>query len=205
MKYSFVSKSAKKHLKKQHPTNYKEIIEVCERDFIYAITPKDKMYPDILKRIPDFPKILFIRDNHKLLKKKKKVAVVGCRRSSNRGDELAKKVVKHLVKKKFTVVSGEAKGIDTIARESCREFKGSFIMVVPSLIRIPTYYNSKMDICVISENHPLYKYKPKDLMLRNRIQAGLAQASIPVEFSNTKGTERHLQFARQQKKTSLYS
>ena len=198
MKLQFVSKSAKKHIKKIY-LNHKAIIEECEKSFIYAVTPKDKMFPKQLLEVQPPIDILYIRDNHKLLKKKS-ISVVGARKSSNHGDILTKKITKFLVKKKFVVVSGGADGIDTAAQEGVKLNNGSFILVRPSLLNIPRTLATKMDICVISENHPLYKFQVKDLMLRNRIQAGLSKASVTVEFSTTKGTERHVEYAKKQNK-----
>ena len=67
-----------------------------------------------------------------LMKDKRAVAVVGTRMPSGRGKKLTQEFVKELVKNKITIVSGLARGIDTIAHETALKYGGRTIAVLGS-------------------------------------------------------------------------
>ena len=78
------------------------------------ITIKDKEYPDILKNIYNPPQKLFYSGQIEALKKTC-IAIVGTRKYSDYGEIMTKKIVEELAVLDIAIVSGLAKGIDTIA------------------------------------------------------------------------------------------
>ncbi|OIP75914.1 MAG: hypothetical protein AUK07_00665 [Parcubacteria group bacterium CG2_30_36_21] len=89
---------------------------------IKIVKLEDKEYPLLLKKIANPPKILYIKGE--LLKKEKCFAIVGTRRSSNYGKEIAFSIAKDLSEAGLTIVSGMARGIDTFAHKGALEGEG---------------------------------------------------------------------------------
>lgn len=132
----------------------------------------------------------------KLLKKDKRaVAVVGTRMPSERGKELTIKFVKELVENKITIVSGLARGIDTIAHETALKYGGRTIAVL----------GSGLDIIYPPENKKLaeriayhgavisgfpYGIQPiaKNFLARNQLIVKLSQAVLVIEGRQRSGT-----------------
>lgn len=126
---------------------------------------------------------------------KKAVAVVGSRNMTQRGMILTKKYVKELVSKKITIVSGLARGIDTVAHKAALKNNGRTIAVLGSgLDIIYPPENSKLaeDItyngCLIS-GFP-YGTKPigKNFLARNRLIVKLSLAVLVIEGNRRSGT-----------------
>jgi len=121
---------------------------------------------------------------------KRAVAVVGSRKMTPRGMELTKKYVKELVKEKITIVSGLARGIDTIAHITALENGGRTIAVLGSGLDI-IYPPENKELaeritksgCLIS-GFP-YDTKPegKNFLARNRIIVKLSLAVLVIELS----------------------
>jgi DNA processing protein len=132
----------------------------------------------------------------KLLKKDKRaVAVVGTRMPSKRGKELTIKFVKELVKNKFTVVSGLARGIDTIAHETALKYGGRTIAVLGSGLDIIYPPENKNLAEEIIKNGALisgfpYGTKPigANFLARNQLIVKLSQAVLVIEGKQRSGT-----------------
>jgi DNA processing protein len=68
--------------------------------------------------LEDFPLFLFCRGNTQLLKSEDNIAVIGTRENSEVGARIAKSTAHHFASTGFTIVSGLAKGIDSIAHQA---------------------------------------------------------------------------------------
>ena len=77
---------------------------------------------------------------------KRSIAVVGSRDMTERGRKLTEQFVKALVREKITIVSGMARGIDTIAHKTALENGGRTIAVL----------GSGIDVIYPPENKVLY-------------------------------------------------
>lgn len=129
------------------------------------------------------------------------VAVVGTRQPSVESVARTRRLVRHLVEDDFTVVSGLAKGIDTVAHTTAMEAGGRTIAVIgtPLNIRYPGE-NSELqdriarDFLVISQV-PVVRYErpnPTQNRIffpeRNITMSALTEATIIVEAGETSGT-----------------
>ena len=132
----------------------------------------------------------------KILKSDSKaIAVVGSRLMSPRGEALTKKFVKEFVKGGYTIVSGLARGIDTVAHQTALRQGGRTIAVL----------GSGLDIIYPSENIALAekiiksgalvspylngtKPFPKNFLARNRTIVELSKAVLIVEGKARSGT-----------------
>ncbi len=96
---------------------------------IVTIRSGDKEYPKLLGQIHDLPKTLYCRGNLNLLKKTC-FAVVGTRKLTSYGKEVAQDMVKGLVQAGFVIVSGLALGIDAVAHQTSLDCEGKTIAVL---------------------------------------------------------------------------
>ncbi|MCB2197643.1 MAG: DNA-protecting protein DprA [Bacteroidetes bacterium] len=158
-------------------------------------------YSEYLKNLNDFerknaPKQLFTEGDTSLLTEGVRVSVVGSRKPSKFGIQRAKIVVKELVSKNITVVSGLADGIDTIAHQTAIELHGKTIAVVGTdLSKVYPSKNkelfeeikkSHLAISQFPEGYPMQK---KNFPMRNRTMALISDATIIVEASEKSGTK----------------
>jgi DNA processing protein len=126
---------------------------------------------------------------------KRAVAVVGSRDMSERGRKLTEQFVKELVKEKITIVSGMARGIDTIAHKTALENGGRTIAVLGSGIDViyppenEDLYNQIIkDGAVVSGFPNGTKPLPQNFLARNQLIVKLSQAVLVIEGKRRSGT-----------------
>ena len=159
------------------------------------ITINDDIYPECLKEISDPPEKLYYKGNLELLKSERMIAVVGTRNPSSYGKLCCEYMIKKMSKADITIVSGFAKGIDSIAHKTSLITGTKTIAVIAS----------GLDIVYPASNLSLYKeIEEKGLILseyeagtkpfkgnfpqRNRIIAGLSKGIIVVESKDRGGS-----------------
>lgn len=163
------------------------------RDNFFTID--DDIYPEILKNIYNPPKKIYYKGNLKLLKEKKKIAIVGTRNNSSYGVLCCEKIVKDLIAEDIVIISGFARGIDSIAHRICIENNGKTIAVVASGLDI-VYPSSNVNLWKKIEENGLilseYEYGTKPFRAnfpqRNRIIAGLSEGVIVIESKEKGGS-----------------
>jgi len=141
------------------------------------------------------------------------ISVVGTRRVSNEGYRRTQKLVHLLSKCDFTLVSGLAEGVDTIALETAIKCKMNVIGVIGT--PIDEYYpkknrNLQEEIAVkhlLISQVPFFKYYTQPFQTkriyfseRNVTMAALSLATIIVEASDTSGTLFQARACMQQKR-----
>ena len=100
---------------------------------IKIIESTDRLYPQKLLEIKDYPKKLYVIGNYKLLNKKS-IAIVGSRNCTPYGVKFAKEFANKIAKKGICIVSGMAIGIDTSAHMGALKEKGRTIAVLRNRI-----------------------------------------------------------------------
>src|SRR4030042_2498374 len=110
-------------------TNYSSSFLRLRENKIECQTLVDKNYPENLKKIDNPPLRLFIKGTIKA-SDKKALAVVGSRRMSCYGEKVTQKLVADLVREKITIVSGLARGIDTIAHQTALKAGGAHLSLL---------------------------------------------------------------------------
>lgn len=153
----------------------------------------DAAYPLELKSIYNPPVLLFYQGNLSLLDQPK-LAVVGSRNTSETGIQSVKKILKEL-NNRFVIVSGLARGIDTVAHVAALKNGGATIAVIGCGLDV--YYpkeNRKLQDYIAQNHLLLTEYLPGDQPLkyhfpeRNRIIAGLAQGVLVAEAKLRSGS-----------------
>lgn len=160
---------------------------------IETILKEDPRYPSMLRPIPDPPPLLYGIGDLSLLQQRG-LAVVGSRKCSEYGKRVAMQIGKTAAQNGIVLISGMAKGIDRFAHLGALRAGGKTIAVL----------GSGVDICYPSENRQLYEeIAQKGLLLsqfppgmqprpytfpqRNRIIAGLAEATVVAEAGTNSG------------------
>ena len=158
-------------------------------------------YPARLRNIPDPPKQIYCKGNLDLLKAGS-IGVVGSRKYTIYGKNVALMIGRRLAESGVTVTSGLALGIDAFSHEGALEAGGKVIGVLGSGIdaMAPRRNYSLMmkglenGGLVVSEYPPEYPAESWTFPARNRIISGLSDAVVVVEADMNSGsliTARH--------------
>lgn len=153
---------------------------------------KDR-YPELLKKIPDPPLILFYKGNldiNDLI-----VGIVGTRKPSSYGVEATRFFSTALSSMGVCIASGLALGLDTVAHKSCVEVSGkTYAVFASSLENVYPYENKNLvdDILrkggvILSEFPPGTMPSTENFPRRNRIIAGISKAVLVVEAPEKSG------------------
>lgn len=180
---------------KRKEINPEKEFEKLEKENIKIITRKDDDYPELLKETHNPPEVLYIKGSL-LCKEELIIGVVGTRNLSPYGKEVTEPLVFDLINYGFTIVSGMARGIDTLAHKTALSREARTIAVVGSGLDSQNIYPSQnrhmaetiaQNGAVISEypygTPPLPQYFP----LRNRIIAGLSLGVLVIEAPEKSG------------------
>jgi DNA processing protein len=129
------------------------------------------------------------------------VAIVGTRHPSDEGVRRAAKLARQFVKEGFTVVSGLAQGIDTVAHETTIEAGGNTVAVLGTPITSCYPPQNKVlqrriaDEFLVISQVPIVRHSrqsPKGNRLffpeRNVTMSAMTEATVIVEAGNTSGT-----------------
>ncbi len=174
------------------------IIEECEKLKIIPIGYNNKFYPEQLKDLgKKSPVLIYAKGDLSLLKSKKNIAIIGTRNISVEGLKAGSYITKQFVNKGYTIVSGLAKGCDTVGHKVCLDNGGKTIAVLASGLDI-VYPKDNIALakrilkngCLISEYPPNTEVMSNYFIERDRIQSGLSKGIVVIE-TNTKGGTMH--------------
>lgn len=163
---------------------------------VIKIEQSDSDFPERLKNIPSKPKVLYTVGNIKLLNKKEIVAIVGTRDADKYGVEITKRFSKALSENNICIISGLARGIDTIAHLNSLSDKGSTIAVLASGFNHIYPNENKILVekilqnngLIISEYPPDQEIDMSKFRHRNRIISGMSLGVLVVEARLNSGS-----------------
>jgi len=169
-------------------TQAEEIASQCRRSGIGILCPEDDDYPDRLKPLEDAPLVIFTHGETGCLGHTPMLAVVGARRASREGKLVARRWSRYLSQHSICIISGMAFGIDAAAHRGCLEGGAPTIAVLGCGLASASDERIQRQIsaiaeqgCVISEFLPNTMPRPEHFPRRNRIIAGLSQATLVAE------------------------
>ena len=184
--------------------NIRKQLSKCDKNNIQCLIYFDKDFPPILKAIGKPPKLIFIQGTIKS-EDYKAVAIIGTRNPTKYGEKMARDIAKRLVEEGFTIVSGFARGIDTIAMKGALDCGGRAIGVIASGIlnlypKEHQYLVEKLvsNGALISERFPHKNVTKQALQIRNRITSGFGLGNIFVEGNERSGTRWQYKFGARQ-------
>jgi DNA processing protein len=176
-----------------HWDKVKAELELIDKNEIKIITYQDELYPAKLMNIYDRPPFLYVRGT--LNKNDINIAVVGSRLASTYGKYTTERISRELALKGLTIVSGMARGIDSVAHRGALTAHGRTIAVLGSgldVIYPPENKKLFTDIiqngAVISEFPPGTPPRSANFPARNRIISGMSYGVVIVEAGEKSGS-----------------
>ncbi|NMA46800.1 MAG: DNA-protecting protein DprA [Lentisphaerae bacterium] len=172
-------------------------LRLLEQSGTTLITEEDDAYPPLLREIHDPPICLYVRGSLDALRNSAgAIAIVGSRHTTFYGQRMADSIAAAASYAGWPVVSGLARGIDTVAHEACLRAGGCAIAVIGSGLSY-LYPQENVGLAmritqaggaVISEFPMRYRPDKRSFPMRNRIIAGIALGTIVVEAGLQSGS-----------------
>jgi DNA processing protein len=151
-------------------------------------------YPPLLKQLPDAPLVLYVRGDLGAMSRHA-VAIVGARRPTAYGSQVAHRLASDLAQRQLVIVSGLARGIDSAAHTGALEGRGKTVAVLGSGLDViyPREHKRLADRIVESgalvSEFPLgTSPAPENFPIRNRIISGLSLGVVIVEAAEYSGS-----------------
>lgn len=167
------------------------------------ITARDPGYPKLLKEIHDPP--IGLNRKGRFDFATPCVAIIGSRRTTLYGQGTAKKFGAELARLGFCVVSGLARGIDTAAHEGALSVGGKTAAVLGTGIdliyppeNLTLYRQIEAEGAILSEFPFGRRADRQSFAMRNRIVAGMCEATIVIESDVDGGAMITARFAGEQ-------
>jgi len=173
----------------------KREVEFILKNRIKTFFYLDENYPTRLKNCSDAPIILYFRGNANL-NEQRIISVVGTRNATNYGKELCDELIRTFSERSYPVlvVSGLAYGIDIQAHKACLKYNiptvGVFAHGLDNIypaLHAPIASKMLEKGGVLTDFISETKIDRQNFLRRNRIIAGLADATIIVESAEKGG------------------
>ena len=161
---------------------------------ILCIGAKD--FPKKLELIPDPPVVIYVKGNTHALHFDHSIAIIGTREPTEYAAKCAEAISQSMASQKICIVSGLAKGCDSLAHKGCLKAKGTTIAILAhGLHMIYPAENKSLarDIinsggCLVSEYPIGITPRPNYFVERDRLQTGLSDAVVFIETGVKGGT-----------------
>ncbi|MBZ5546185.1 MAG: DNA-processing protein DprA [Acidobacteriia bacterium] len=151
-------------------------------------------YPPLLRQIADPPLVLYVRGDVHVLSQFA-LAIVGTRRPSAYGSQVAHKLARDLAERQLVIVSGLARGIDSCAHRGALEGKGKTAAVQGrGMDAIYPSENRKLAEKIVENGAIISEFPigtgptPENFPIRNRIISGLTLGVVVVEAAEYSGS-----------------
>ncbi|MGI6030218.1 MAG: DNA-processing protein DprA [Eubacteriales bacterium] len=183
-------------------------LEFCRRKRVDILHYHHPAYPDKLKQLYNPPVVLYCYGQLPNVDEQLTIAMVGSRTATAYGMTLTEKLSRELARYGVVVVSGLARGIDTMASRGALVGEGKNIAVLGSGINVPYPKENRelmRAICraggaVITEYPPDSKPEAWHFPQRNRIISGLSDGVVVTEAHSKSGALITADLALQQGK-----
>ena len=162
-------------------------------------------YPPLMALSAAPAAVLYVRGTPRVLDEPNAVAVIGTRQPTPRGLDVARRLATFLVESQFTVVSGLAKGIDREAHEAALDAGGRTIALLGTAIdKVYPAQHRPLAARIEAEGGALVSEYPvgsadsaRQFVERDRLQAGMSIAVVPVQTGLQGGTLHTVRFAQE--------
>jgi len=180
-------------LKKIDLESFRAEFDMLNNNGVEIITRSSSIYPSKLtdRLGPDAPVILFYLGNSNVISKLS-VAIVGSRNASDRGKEIAVKLVEGLKDPNISIISGGARGIDSVAHNTAFDHGLETVVVIAHGIN--RVLKRGIDdlvlrsVLFLSQFHPNSGWSPAFAMIRNKTVCALSSAIFVIEATESGGT-----------------
>lgn len=164
---------------------------------VAAVRYEDGAYPSLLKELYDAPAVLFLRGTLPP-RGAKALAVVGSRHPTKYGEQVVRDIVEPIARAGVTIVSGLAYGIDAFAHEAACRALGRTVAILAAGADADSIYptrNRALASHMVAKGGALVSEFPigtqihkSNFPIRNRIIAGLCEATLVVEAARESGS-----------------
>lgn len=166
-----------------------------QQEQIIPIPITNPTYPSSLKWLVDPPSVLYVKGDKRLIDMPKKIAIIGSRKATEYSRKALSQIIPPLVENETVIVSGLAKGADTMAHKSTMFYNGKTIAVLGhGLFHLYPYENRALadelasNHLLVTEYPPYMRPAKWTFPMRNRIISGLSNAVIITESEEKSGT-----------------
>jgi DNA processing protein len=182
------------------------LIEDMDKAGIQVLTWDDPAFPDRLRHINQSPFVIYLKGN--LVEEDQwGIAIVGTRRFTAYGQQIAESITRALAGQGITIISGLARGIDGIAHQQALAAGGRTLAVLGSgLDRIYPPEHTELAARISQQGALISDYPPgtppdgSNFPPRNRIISGLSKAVVVIEAGEKSGALITANYAAEQGK-----
>ena len=181
-------------LKSPDDKNIQSTLRWLQQHDCTLISDQCEDYPQQLKQLPCAPPLIYVMGDSQHLRKKH-VAIVGSRNTSYYGINTTRILTQSIANHGYSIVSGLAIGVDTIAHKTCLESTQSTTAIIGlGLDNITPVCNRQLakkiaeQGCIITEMPPKTGYQKQCFPRRNRLISALSIATLIPEASQASGT-----------------
>ncbi len=179
-------------------------LEAVERAGASLLTLDDDAYPALLRPLSDRPLLLYVRGQLQA-EDEKRLAVVGTRKASQYGWNIANQLASQLASHGITIVSGLAQGIDAAAHRGALQAGGRTIALVGTGVD-EVYPRENEELAqeiiengaIVSELPLGAKPRAKNFPQRNRLISGMSLGLLVAEAPNRSGALNTVSHALEQ-------
>ncbi|MDD2647415.1 MAG: DNA-processing protein DprA [Eubacteriales bacterium] len=163
---------------------------------ITALSCLSKSFPNRLRSLDSCPAVIYVRGDIQALSAPRAIAAVGSRKCSEYGRSCARSITRQLAQYSVSVVSGLAMGIDAMAHTGALEGGGVTVAVLAGgaetcyPLSNARLYSRILEQggAIVSENPPSTPSRSWLFPLRNRLIAGLSDATLLCEADIKSGS-----------------
>ncbi len=170
----------------------KKELEKAASSGIKILFKEEEGFPEALKNISSPPSFLYIKGT---IKKMPLISVIGARKATSYGKEVTEFITRELVKNRVGIVSGLARGIDTIAHKTALSCNGYTIGILGCGIDVVYPPENRKLFEEIGEKGALISEFPmgtkprrENFPRRNRLISGLSNGVLVIEAGEKSGT-----------------
>ena len=171
------------------------IIAACDKNGWTVLTPDMPEYPARLKELAAMPMALYVSGDVNVLSAEPMISIVGTRNVSAYGAKVASGLAYSLARAGFTVVSGGAIGVDSIAHRGAMSAGGRTVAVLgcglgSAYLRQnePLRREIAANGALVSEFMPFTGASKSTFPMRNRIISGISPGTVVVEAGVKSGS-----------------
>jgi DNA processing protein len=182
------------------------IMRATEKRGIRVVRYQDPAYPEVLKEVDGAPILLYMKGEY-IPEDRYGIGVVGSRKHTHYGEAVTRRISGELAASGFTIISGMARGVDTLSHQSALDAGGRTIAILGSGLDIsyPPENRGLMEKiavsgCAVSEFPPGTMPLKENFPRRNRLISGLSLGVLVVEATADSGSLITAGYALEQNK-----
>lgn len=174
--------------------NFARMEELLDKHLITPILSTSDSYPPLLREISDRPFLIYVRGDSEVLKTPVHLSCVGTRKMTSYAEQIIPQILRELRNREICITSGLALGVDAHVHKTALGLHLKTIAVLGGgLDALEPMANRKLGEsilaagCLVSEYPPEVRPQKHHFLARNRIIAGLSQATVVIEGKKSSG------------------